>query len=69
MSKIALKMVEDMQGTLKHGQTFHPYSIQKAKKSEMLISIYKNLDFCKKQDNFRYVFLQKSGYFTLRDFS
>ena len=26
MSKIALKMTEEMQGNWKHGQTFHPYS-------------------------------------------
>ena len=31
MSKISFILVEEMQGPWKHGQTFHPYSIEKEK--------------------------------------
>ena len=42
------------------GQTFHPYSIQKAKKFAKRLYIYINPDTLQKQDNLSYVFIHKN---------
>ena len=58
MSNIAPIMVEEMQIPWKHGQVFHPYSIQKEKQISKRFYT-KSRALFKNHDNFRSIFIYK----------
>ena len=70
MSKIALKMVEEMRLSWEYGQSFHPDSIFKKQRKMRNVFIYKMPDTLKKAIQFPLrSYIQKSIHFTLSAFS